>query len=191
MHVSKQVNQLKLFRSRNVSLAGIGASGALYGLMLFLIVDRFNAMQTNPNRRPFILIQLVLLVLLPCLTIIPIILIIDFNAAHSAHFGGGLVGFLCGVSMLGCPWANDQCIFRTACRRMALVSLALYFIISVTIFFVKDVPMASLGWYKSEINVAWTPTVSKVTLAPWIWIRDENFSYDGRRLNATLLKYRS
>jgi len=47
-----------------VSLAGIGASGALYGLMLFLNVDRLIAMQTNIGRRLFILIQLALLILI-------------------------------------------------------------------------------------------------------------------------------
>ena len=188
MHVSKSVNRSELFRCRNVSLAGVGASGALYGLMLFLTVDRFTAIQTSPNRRPFIVIQLVLLVLLPCLTIIPVILIIDFNVAHSAHFGGGLVGFLCGISMLGCPWMNDQCIFRTACRRIAFVLLIVCFTISLTIFFLIDVPMVSLRWYKLGSQLESSRTVFKVTLAPWIWVRGESFSYDENRLNMTLFK---
>jgi membrane associated rhomboid family serine protease len=86
-----------------VSLAGVGASGVLYGPMLFLIVDRLIAMQTNIGHRLFIPMQLALLMLLPIIASISLIIIFKSNVAHSAHFGGGLVGFLYGVCMFGCP----------------------------------------------------------------------------------------
>jgi hypothetical protein len=126
-----------------ISLAGVGASGSVYGLFLFLIVDRLIAMQTNSGRRLFILMQLVLVVLLPILISKPLIPIFKLKVAHSAHFGGALVGFLCGICMLGCPWPwnTEHCISRMACRRIAFVFLSLYFVIALTIFFLVDAPI--------------------------------------------------
>jgi len=132
-------------------LVGVGASGALYGIMLFLIVDRLIAMQTNTNRRLFIFMQLVLLLLLPSVVTILIIVILKSNVSHAAHFGGGLVGFLCGICMFGCPWPwnNGHCISRTACRRIAFVFLSLYYVITLTIFFLLDAPIVYSILYKS------------------------------------------
>ena len=124
-----------------IFLAAIGASGSLYGLMLFLIVDRLIAIQKNTGRRFFIIMQLVLLLLPHIVASIP--LIIKYNVAHSAHFGGGLVGFLLGVGMLGCPWPwnNEHCVYGTTCRRTAFVFLSLYYLITFTIFFLIDAPI--------------------------------------------------
>jgi hypothetical protein len=124
-----------------VSLAGTGASGSLYGLMLFLVVDRLVAMQTNIGRRRFIAIQLALLLLPHIIASIP--LIVKYNVAHSAHFGGGLVGFLIGVGIIGFPWPwnNEFCISQTTCQRIAFVFLALYYIIMFVVFFLSDAPI--------------------------------------------------
>jgi hypothetical protein len=109
--------------------------------MLFLIVDRLVAMQKNIGRRRFIIIQLALLLLPHIIASIP--LIVKHNVAHSAHFGGGLVGFLIGVGIIGCPWPwnNDFCISQTTCRRIAFVFLALYYIIMIFVFFLLDAPI--------------------------------------------------
>ena len=125
------------------SSASIGASGSLYGLMLFLTVDRLVAIKTNTDRRLFILMQLILLVLLPIIGSILLILMLKLNVAHSAHFGGGLVGFLFGVGMFGSPlpWHNEHLTCRTICRRTAFVFLFLYFVINLTIFFLIDAPV--------------------------------------------------
>ena len=141
----------------SVFLDSIGASGAVYGLRLFFVVDRFVAIQRYPDRRLFIFMQLVFLALIPSLHTIPIIFILDLKVkiAHSAHFGGGLVGFLCGIGVLGC---------RTACRRISFVLLALYFIISSTIFYLIDVPIIDFSWYKSGSQTEWNETVSNITL---------------------------
>jgi hypothetical protein len=118
--------------------------------MLFLTVDRLVAIQTNTDRRLFILMQLALLVLLPIVGSILLIIIFKLNVAHSAHFGGGLVGFLFGIGMFGCPlpWNNEHCICQSTCRYLAFMSLALYFTITLTIFFVKDAPIVGLLLYK-------------------------------------------
>ena len=127
----------------NVSLAGFGASGALYGIMFFLIVDRLVAIQKNPDRRRFIIIQLALLVLVPLLFVYSMIFVFSIPVAHPAHFGGALTGFLCGVYVSGWPWHHEHCISRTACQRIALALLSLYFVITLTIFFLKDPPFFS------------------------------------------------
>jgi membrane associated rhomboid family serine protease len=126
-----------------VSLGSIGASGALHGLMLFLTVDRLIAMQTNTGRRLFVLMQLVLLVLIPVFASITLIIVYKLNVAHSAHFGGGLVGFLLGVGMLDCPlpWNNERCICR-----IVFVFLVLYYVITLTIFFLMDAPIVGSIW---------------------------------------------
>ncbi len=123
----------------------------MYGLRLFFVVDRFVAMQKNPGRRLFIFMQLVFLVLLPTIHVVPIIFILKLNVkiAHSAHIGGGLVGFLCGIYMLDCPCISEHCFFPTACRRIAFVLLAFYCIIGLALFFVIDVPIVNHIWYKS------------------------------------------
>ncbi len=122
-------------------LDGVGASGSLYGLMVFLIVDRLVAIQINPARRRFILMQSALLLFPHIIVSIP--LIIEYNVAHSAHFGGGLVGFLLAVGMIGspCSWNSDYCLSRTTCQRIAFIILLLYYIIAFTFFFLTDAPI--------------------------------------------------
>lgn len=129
-----------------VCLAGIGASGALYGLLLFLIVDRFIAMKKNTGRRLFILMQLAFLVLLPTLSTTLITVIYEFTVAHSAHVGGGLVGFLLGIAMLGSPlpWNDEHCIFRMTCRVKAFVFLSIFYGVTLTIFLLKDAPVLDI-----------------------------------------------
>ena len=120
--------------------------------MMFLIVDRLIAIQRNTGRRIFIIMQLALLLLPHIVASIP--LIIKYNAAHSAHFGGGLVGFLIGVGMFGCPWSwnNEHFMGQTVCRRTAFIFLILYYIITFTIFFLRDAPILNWILYISHLG---------------------------------------
>ena len=103
--------------------------------MLFLIVDRLIAIQANADRRLFIIMQLAFLLLPHIIASIPLIL--KYNVAHSAHVGGGLVGFLLGVTMFGSPWLwnNEDCNCRIICQRTAFVFLILYYVITFSFFF--------------------------------------------------------
>lgn len=123
-------------------LAGYGASGSLYGLMLFLIVDRLVTMRKNTVYRRFHVVQLVILLLPHIILSVPFI--IKHDVGHSAHMGGGLVGCLLGIGMLGCPWSwnNQQCTDQTICRRVAIVLLILYFFLTFASFFAFDAPRA-------------------------------------------------
>jgi hypothetical protein len=133
-------------------LAAIGASGCLYGLMLFLVVDRLIASKTKRDDRFFVVIQLAVL-LLPYILVSILLTMID-NVQHIAHFGGALVGFLLGVIMLGCPFASiekySSC--TTTCRRMALVLLVLYFIMTTTIFFCRKAPVLDRIFYDFSLK---------------------------------------
>ncbi|CAF1438851.1 unnamed protein product [Adineta steineri] len=125
---------------------GIGASGAIYGLSLFFIIERLNAMKTNIDQRLFIMMQLILFVVFPMTIIISSAAILGITVGHAAHFGGGLVGFLFGIGMLGCPCPcpspsnNNYCNFQMACRWIAYIFLFIYFVFTFTIFFLMDAP---------------------------------------------------
>jgi hypothetical protein len=120
--------------------------------MLFFVVDRLSAIQTNTDHRLFIMIQLAVLLLPHIVASIP--LVIKYHVAHSAHVGGGLVGFLLGIGMLGCPWS---CICRTACRGTAFIFLILYYVITFTIFFTTDAPVVD-----SILHESYNLSVSKL-----------------------------
>ncbi|CAF1153477.1 unnamed protein product [Adineta steineri] len=128
---------------------GVGSSGAIFGVMLFFIVERFSAMKNNVNHRISILIQLVLLVVLPMTISICQIIILKIDPAHSAHLGGGLVGVLFGIGMFGCPclYNNEHNSCQTICRRTAFGVLFLYFGISLIIVFRTNAPF--LGSFMS------------------------------------------
>ncbi|UJR32395.1 hypothetical protein I4U23_019857 [Adineta vaga] len=80
----------------------IGASGSLYGLMVFLIVDRLFASFSNNQCRSFPIIQLIVLLVPHLILTIPLIVL--YNVAHWAHLSSSLIGFLCSMIMIDCPW---------------------------------------------------------------------------------------
>ncbi|CAF1429643.1 unnamed protein product [Adineta steineri] len=127
---------------------GIGASGAIYGLSLFFTVERLNAITTNSDHRCSILMQLIIFVVFPTALEIYSASTSGITATHFAHFGGGLVGFLFGIGMLGCPCPcpspsnNNYCNFQMACREIAYIFLFIYFVFTLTIFFLMEAPYA-------------------------------------------------
>ncbi|CAF0748083.1 unnamed protein product [Adineta steineri] len=121
--------------------------------MLFLIVDRLIAIQANVEQRRFLILQLTLLLLPHIVVSIP--LIIKFNVAHSAHVGGGLVGFLIGIGMLGYPrsWNNRYCIRQITCRLIAFILLCIFYLITISIFFIQDVPVVYSIYYSPNPQI--------------------------------------
>ncbi|CAF3383528.1 unnamed protein product [Rotaria socialis] len=131
---------------KNRADSSVGASGSVYGLMLFLTVDRLIAMQVNTDRWISILIYLLLLVLLPIVVTIIVPIALRWTVAHSAHVGGGLMGFLVGVGKLGFPLLHNHQpnICRTTCRYLAFVFLSLYCVIILIVFFLTNAP--TIDW---------------------------------------------
>ncbi|CAF1423336.1 unnamed protein product [Adineta steineri] len=123
---------------------GIGASGSLDGIRLFFIMERLMAMKMNTDerRRLFIIIQLLIVVVVPKRITIFTISSRQVRIGHAAHFGGGLMGFLLGIGMFGCPWPwnNEHCISQRTCRPVAIVFASLYFLMTVMLFFLRDAP---------------------------------------------------
>ncbi|CAF1380636.1 unnamed protein product [Adineta steineri] len=124
----------------------VGASGAIYGLLLFFTVERLNTMKTNIHHRLLIVMQLIIFVAFPIIIVTSVATILHVNVVHSAHLGGGLVGFLFGIGMFGCPcsysWNNNYCNFQLACRWIAFIFIFTYFVVTFTIFFRMHAPFA-------------------------------------------------
>ncbi|UJR17345.1 hypothetical protein I4U23_004240 [Adineta vaga] len=124
-------------------IPGIGSSGALYGVLIFFLMERLSTMKANSGHRIYIVVQLLLLVGIPMTIGVSILFILKINAAHSAHIGGGSVGFLFGIGMFGCPClcTSEHGYYQMICRRTAFAILFLYFIISFIIFFHIEAPL--------------------------------------------------
>ena len=139
-------------------LAAAGASGCLYGLMSFLVVDRLLAFQTNHGQRFPVLVQLTMLLLPYIITSVP--LSIYYNVPQDAHVGGALVGFLLGIRVLECPLVcvcKEGGISRKLCQRLAVVLLVLYFVLNLIIFFLREAPTVHLInhrhiWFNDTIS---------------------------------------
>lgn len=109
--------------------------------MLFFFVDHLIAIQRNPPDCFFLIIQIILFFFPYIILNIP--LTIKYNVAYSAHFGGGLVGFLLSVSIIGWPfpWNNQHFICPTTCQRIIFIFIIFYFLITFTFFFSKYAPV--------------------------------------------------
>lgn len=121
--------------------------------MLFFVVDRLMAIKTNTGRRLSIIIQSILLLLPHVILSIPQMMI--YQVAHSAHVGGGLVGFLLALGMFKCswPWNNEYTICRVIYQRAAYIILILYYTITSIIFFTTDAPIIDWILYKSSLFI--------------------------------------
>lgn len=120
-------------------LASVGASGALYGLLLFYSIDRIFALRNaNTSQRVMIFVQLILLVFLPVMQSILVPIIFKFRTVHSAHIGGSIVGCLLGFAIIDCPWLVNNKYYL--CQRFALVLVTLYFLITFYLFFTMNAP---------------------------------------------------
>ncbi|CAF1091796.1 unnamed protein product [Adineta steineri] len=111
------------FMLKNRNIASMGASGSIYGLMIFFVMDRLVAIQEKTKRRLFILLQIFLLVILPNVPTMIVFSILELPVGHSAHFGGGLVGFLLGVAEITSETdsINSRMDFGFPCARFRLI----------------------------------------------------------------------
>ena len=119
-----------------IRLASIGASGALYGILFFFIVERLITMKRQPGRRMLIFVQLVVLVIVPTFVTMTLVKYFKYRVAHSVHFGGALVGFLTVLIL------DSQA--RPIVRWISFAIIAVYFALTTIIFFLTDAPF--IGW---------------------------------------------
>ncbi|CAF1086124.1 unnamed protein product [Adineta ricciae] len=108
---------------------GVGASGAIYGLASFFIIERLNAMRHQHTPRSCVFIQLIIFFVLPMAVAACISTILQLRVGHAAHFGGGFVGFLIGITMFGCLCSAEQNCYLKTVRLIGLMTLSLYFLI--------------------------------------------------------------
>jgi membrane associated rhomboid family serine protease len=119
-------------------LASVGASGAVYGLLFFCIIDNTLRIFTITNLQDKIIQFLIMLLVIPYF-IMSVFVDVDLSGHidHAAHGGGALMGIL--VSMFLC----DMPDFITSrvpngARRIQLIALIAiigYFCISLIVFY--------------------------------------------------------
>lgn len=109
--------------------------------MIFFFIDRLNEIEKKRNNYLINLIQIILFYIPYIIINIP--LIIKSNVAHSAHFGGALIGFLLSINIIGCPFIfnNQNIICQNACQLTTFIFISFYFIITFILFFSKYPPI--------------------------------------------------
>ena len=124
-----------------IPLAGVGASGALYGILFFFTVERLITMKRQPGQGMRILVQLVVLVILPMIVTVMLLKFLKYRVAHVVHSGGAFVGFLT-IGLF-----DSQT--RPVVRCISFSILAAYYVLAMVIFFRTDAPFMYWIWYLS------------------------------------------
>ena len=92
-------------------------------------------MRHQHTPRSCVFIQLIIFFVLPMTVAACISSILQLRVGHAAHFGGGFVGFLMGITMFGCLCSPEQNCYLKTVRLIGLMTLSLYFLIGITFFF--------------------------------------------------------
>jgi membrane associated rhomboid family serine protease len=122
----------------DIFLVSVGASGAVYGLLFFCIIDNTLRIFTITNLQDKIIQFLIMLLVIPYF-IMSVFVDVDLSGRidHAAHGGGALMGIL--VAMFLCEMPD----FITArvpnggrrIQLIALIAIIGYFCISLLVFY--------------------------------------------------------
>jgi membrane associated rhomboid family serine protease len=119
-------------------LVSVGASGAVYGLLLFCIIDNTLQIFTIRDRQDKIIQSLITLLVIPYF-ILSIIFDVDFSGRtdHAAHIGGAVMGILVAMYLCEMPEFIIARIFngKKGIKLLALILIFGYFIITLLIFY--------------------------------------------------------
>ena len=128
-------------RTRSISplaLVSVGASGAVYGLLFFCIIDNTLRIFTVPNLTDKIIQFLIMLLVIPYF-IMSVFLDVDFSGRtdHAAHGGGALMGILVATFLCEMPDFITRRVPNGARRiqLIALIAIVSYFVLSLFIFY--------------------------------------------------------
>jgi membrane associated rhomboid family serine protease len=120
-------------------LVSVGASGAVYGLLFFCLIDNTLRIFTISNLQDKIIQFVIMLLVIPYF-IMSVFLDVDFsgNIDHAAHGGGALMGILIAMFLCDMP---DFIVSRVPngqrrIQLIALIAIVGYFCISLLIFYV-------------------------------------------------------
>ncbi|CAF0761202.1 unnamed protein product [Adineta ricciae] len=130
-----------LIRPKTVS---VGASGAVYGLLFFCIIDNTLRIFTIKNLQDKIIQFLIMLLVIPYF-VMSVFLDVDFSGRidHAAHGGGALMGILVALFLCEMPEFITKRVPNGARRIqfVALVAIVGYFCISLLVFYIKPIRM--------------------------------------------------
>jgi len=122
----------------NIFLVSVGASGAVYGLLFFCIIDNTLRIFTITNLQDKIIQFLIMLLVIPYF-IMSVFVEVDLSGRidHAAHGGGALMGILVSIFLCEMP---DFITTRVpnGGRRIQLIGLIAivgYFCISLFVFY--------------------------------------------------------
>ena len=125
-------------------LVSVGASGAVYGLLFFCIIDNTLRIFTIKNLQDKIIQFLIMLLVIPYF-VMSVFLDVDFSGRidHAAHGGGALMGILVAIFLCEMPEFITTRVPNGARRIqfVALVAIVGYFCISLLVFYIKPIRM--------------------------------------------------
>lgn len=116
----------------------VGASGAVYGLLFFCIIDNTLRIFTVPDLVDKIIQFLIMLLVIPYF-VMSVFLDVDFSGHidHAAHGGGALMGILIAIYLCEMPEFITRRVPNGARRIqfIALVAIVAYFVLSLFVFY--------------------------------------------------------
>ena len=122
----------------NFFLVSVGASGAVYGLLFFCIIDNTFRIFTITNLQDKIVQFLIMLLVIPYF-ILSVFVDVDFsgNIDHAAHGGGALMGILIAMFLCEMPEFITKRVpnGQRRIQLIALIAIIGYFSISLLVFY--------------------------------------------------------
>jgi len=116
----------------------VGASGAVYGLIFFCVIDNTLRIFTITNVQDKIIQCLTMLLVIPYF-IMSVFVDVDFSGRidHAAHGGGALMGILVAIFLCDMPDFITSRVPNGARRvqLIALIAIIVYFVISLLVFY--------------------------------------------------------
>ncbi len=116
----------------------MGASGAVYGLIFFCVIDNTLRIFTITNVQDKIIQCLTMLLVIPYF-IMSVFVDVDFSGRidHAAHGGGALMGILVAIFLCDMPDFITSRVPNGARRvqLIALIAIIGYFVISLLVFY--------------------------------------------------------
>jgi membrane associated rhomboid family serine protease len=122
----------------DIVLVSVGASGAVYGLVFFCIIDNTLRIFTITNLQDKIIQFLIMLLVIPYF-VMSVFFDVDLSGRidHAAHGGGALMGILIAIFLCDMPEFITSRVPNGGRRiqLIALIAIIIYFCTSLLVFY--------------------------------------------------------
>ena len=123
----------------DIVLVSVGASGAVYGLVFFCIIDNTLRIFTITNLQDKIIQFLIMLLVIPYF-VMSVFFDVDLSGRidHAAHGGGALMGILIAIFLCDMPEFITSRVPNGGRRiqLIALIAIIVYFCTSLLVFYI-------------------------------------------------------